>query len=118
MAAKLERSSGGLVAMQESLLKRYDQDPVIITSCAPIDERNVRPAPGRNLYRATPYCFRLPAYVAPGPTQLARPLRAPVNHDLDRDNRRDACIGMGQARGRTGINAHKHGSTTIDVAMA
>jgi FtsP/CotA-like multicopper oxidase with cupredoxin domain len=105
------------VAMQESLLKRYDQDPVIINKLWPIDEAQRAAGAWPQYYiGATPYCFRLPAYVTPGPTQVAHPpghMSAMMATDAQDETR---ALEMGQAPGTHWYHAHKHGSTTIDVA--
>ena len=104
-------------AMQENLLKRYDQDPVIINKLWPIDEAQRAAGAWPQYYiGATPYCFRLPAYVTPGPTQVSRPpghMSAMTSTGAMEETR---ALEMGQAPGTHWYHAHKHGSTTIDVA--
>jgi FtsP/CotA-like multicopper oxidase with cupredoxin domain len=98
------------VATQESLLKQYDTDPVIINKLWPVDEAQRKAGAWPQYYiGATPYCFRLPAYTPPGPSQSAHP----ANHGGMEQTR---ALQMGQAPGTHWYHAHKHGSTAIDVS--
>jgi FtsP/CotA-like multicopper oxidase with cupredoxin domain len=100
------------VATQESLLKQYDSDPVIINKLWPVDEAQRKAGAWPQYYiGATPYCFRLPAYTPPGPTQSAHP----PSHGAGATEQARALL-MGQAPGTHWYHAHKHGSTAIDVS--
>jgi FtsP/CotA-like multicopper oxidase with cupredoxin domain len=104
------------VATQERLLKQYDNDPVILNRLWPVDEAQLRAGAWPQYYiGGTPYCFRLPAYVPPGPRQSARP--AEHNAAAMSANAMDQmrALVMGQAPGTHWYHAHKHGSTTINV---
>jgi FtsP/CotA-like multicopper oxidase with cupredoxin domain len=101
------------VATQESLLKQYDTDPVIINKLWPVDEAQRRAGAWPQYYiGATPYCFRLPAYTPPGPTQSAHPASHGAAGAMDEAR----ALQMGQAPGTHWYHAHKHGSTAIDVS--
>jgi FtsP/CotA-like multicopper oxidase with cupredoxin domain len=92
------------VATQTDLLKKYDADPVIVRKLWPADQAQINVGAWPQYYvGATPYCFRLPAYTPP--THNA-------GHSMD--GMRDLL--MGQSPGTHWYHAHKHGSTTIDVA--
>jgi FtsP/CotA-like multicopper oxidase with cupredoxin domain len=100
------------VATQEKLLKQYDSDPVITNKLWPVDEAQRKAGAWPQYYiGATPYCFRLPAYTPPGPSQSAHP----ASHGAAAMEQTRA-LQMGQAPGTHWYHAHKHGSTTIDVA--
>ena len=100
------------VATQESLLKQYDTDPVIINKLWPVDEAQRKAGAWPQYYiGATPYCFRLPAYTPPGPSQSAHP----ASHGAGAMEQTRA-LQMGQAPGTHWYHAHKHGSTAIDVS--
>jgi FtsP/CotA-like multicopper oxidase with cupredoxin domain len=100
------------VATQESLLKQYDTDPVIINKLWPVDEAQRKAGAWPQYYiGATPYCFRLPAYAPPGPSQSAHP----ANHG-GAGGEQARALQMGQAPGTHWYHAHKHGSTAIDVS--
>jgi hypothetical protein len=105
------------VATQEQLLKQYDSDPVILNKLWPIDEAQRRAGAWPQYYiGATPYCFRLPAYQPPSSTQSAHPpghMAAMTSTAAMEESR---ALQMGQAPGTHWYHAHKHGSTTIDVA--
>ena len=96
---------------QQKLLKQYDADPTITRKLWPVDAAQIKAGAWPQFYiGAYPYCFRLPPYTAQdypsgpaipashGPTQARRTLQ------------------MGQAPGLHWYHAHKHGSTTINVA--
>jgi FtsP/CotA-like multicopper oxidase with cupredoxin domain len=101
------------VATQESLLKQYDNDPVIINKLWPVDEAQRKAGAWPQYYiGATPYCFRLPAYTPPGPSQSAHP----ANHGGAGAGEQTRALQMGQAPGTHWYHAHKHGSTAIDVS--
>ena len=101
---------------QEDLLKAYDSEPAIANKLWPVDEAQLKAGAWPQYYiGATPYCFRLPRYVAP-------PAAAPADHAAHAAARTvvtpDAgrVLQMGQAPGTHWYHAHKHGSTAIDVA--
>jgi FtsP/CotA-like multicopper oxidase with cupredoxin domain len=101
------------VATQESLLKQYDTDPVIINKLWPVDEAQRKAGAWPQYYiGATPYCFRLPAYTQPGPSQSAHP----PSHGAAGAPEQTRALQMGQAPGTHWYHAHKHGSTAIDVS--
>jgi FtsP/CotA-like multicopper oxidase with cupredoxin domain len=103
------------VATQESLLKQYDANPAILNKLWPVDEAQRKAGAWPQYYiGATPYCFRLPAYAPPGPTQSARPAHHGGAAGGTMEQAR--ALQMGQAPGTHWYHAHKHGSTTIDVA--
>jgi FtsP/CotA-like multicopper oxidase with cupredoxin domain len=100
-------------AMQEGLLKRYDQDPVIVNKLWPVDEAQIKEGAWPQYYiGATPYCFRLPSY-----TETTWPPKAPAHpaaHGLMMEHAVPPLL-MGQAPGTHWYHAHKHGSTTLNV---
>jgi FtsP/CotA-like multicopper oxidase with cupredoxin domain len=105
------------VATQEQLLKQYDSDPVILNKLWPIDEAQRRAGAWPQYYiGATPYCFRLPAYQPPSPTQSAHPPGHMAGMISTAAMEESRALQMGQAPGTHWYHAHKHGSTTIDVA--
>ena len=105
------------VSTQENLLKRYDADPVIVRKLWPVDDAQRRAGAWPQYYiGATPYCFRLPAYQPAASTQSAHPPghAAATTPATAMDQSR--ALQMGQAPGTHWYHAHKHGSTTINVA--
>ncbi len=106
---------------QERLLKQYDSS--IVNKLWPVDQAQIRAGAWPQYYiGAFPYCFRLPEYVSdtPPPTQASRPVsHVMASHTAAMtsavpDVRRS--LQMGQAPGLHWYHAHKHGSTTINVA--
>jgi FtsP/CotA-like multicopper oxidase with cupredoxin domain len=100
-------------AMQEALLKRYDQDPVIVKKLWPVDQAQIDEGAWPQYYiGATPYCFRLPLY-----TETTWPPKGPAHppaHGLMME-RAAPPLQMGQTPGTHWYHAHKHGSTTLNV---
>jgi FtsP/CotA-like multicopper oxidase with cupredoxin domain len=94
-------------AEQEKLLKRYDSDPTIAEKLWPVDAAQLAEGQWPQYYIGSyPYCFRLPDWpptpASHGPAGHGVPATAPLQ--------------MGQAPGIHWYHAHKHGSTTINVA--
>jgi FtsP/CotA-like multicopper oxidase with cupredoxin domain len=101
------------VATQESLLKQYDDGEGIVNKLWPVDDAQRKAGAWPQYYiGATPYCFRLPAYTPPGPSQSAHP----ANHGGAGAGEQTRALQMGQAPGTHWYHAHKHGSTAIDVS--
>lgn len=104
---------------QIALLKRYDSDPANREKLLPTDLRQRAEGAWPQYYiGAYPYCFRLPAY-----TEASWPPAAPmvpsshVGHaGLRMQPPPERPLVMGQAPGTHWYHAHKHGSTTINVA--
>ncbi len=84
------------VDTQLELLAEYDRDPAIKRKLLPPDLEKIAQGQWPQYYiGAYPYCFRLPEF----PTGAA-----------------PGAVRMGQAPGTHWYHAHKHGSTTINVA--
>jgi FtsP/CotA-like multicopper oxidase with cupredoxin domain len=102
-----------LVAQQLELLALYDADPSIKNKLLPVDLKQWASGSWPQYYiGAFPYCFQLPEYkekVWP-PAGLAHP----VSHGADADA--PPPLQMGQSPGTHWYHAHKHGSTTVNVA--
>jgi FtsP/CotA-like multicopper oxidase with cupredoxin domain len=99
------------VNSQIDLLKRYDSNPVIKNKLLPIDQAQRAAGAWPQYYiGAYPYCFRIPEYAArnwpPGGAH-------PPSHVGSTQTR---ALQMGQSPGTHWYHAHKHGSTTINVA--
>jgi FtsP/CotA-like multicopper oxidase with cupredoxin domain len=102
-----------LVVQQLNLLAQYDADPAILNKLLPVDLKQWASGSWPQYYiGAFPYCFQLPEYkekVWP-PAGLAHP----VAHGADADA--PPPLQMGQSPGTHWYHAHKHGSTTVNVA--
>jgi FtsP/CotA-like multicopper oxidase with cupredoxin domain len=100
-------------AMQEALLKKYDQDPVIVNKLWPVNQAQINEGAWPQYYiGATPYCFRLPLYpdaIWPPKAPAHPPAHGPMMEHAA------APLLMGQAPGTHWYHAHKHGSTTLNV---
>ncbi|MEJ0074496.1 MAG: multicopper oxidase domain-containing protein [Alphaproteobacteria bacterium] len=99
------------VNSQLDLLKRYDANPNIKNKLLPIDQAQRAAGAWPQYYiGAYPYCFRIPAYASrnwpPGGAH-------PPSHVATTQSR---ALQMGQSPGTHWYHAHKHGSTTINVA--
>jgi FtsP/CotA-like multicopper oxidase with cupredoxin domain len=103
-------------ASQEALLKAYDSNPAIVNKLWPVNARQIREGAWPQYYiGAYPYCFTLPRYVPPPPAQAVHAAHvARAAQGLPEDDART--LRMGQAPGTHWYHAHKHGSTTINVA--
>jgi FtsP/CotA-like multicopper oxidase with cupredoxin domain len=100
-------------AEQERLLKLYDANPAIKHKLWPIDEAQLKINAWPQYYiGAYPFCFRLPEYVE---RRLPAPPAHPVAHTAAAAEEART-LQMGQAPGTHWYHAHKHGSTTINVA--
>ncbi len=96
---------------QQKLLKQYDADPTITRKLWPVDAAQIKAGAWPQFYiGAYPYCFRLPPYTAQ--TFPSGPA-IPAAHGPNQARR---TLQMGQAPGLHWYHAHKHGSTTINVA--
>jgi FtsP/CotA-like multicopper oxidase with cupredoxin domain len=103
---------------QEVLLKAYDSNPYILNKLWPVNAAQIAQGAWPQYYvGAYPYCFRLPRYTPPLPTQSAHPAShtAAVPAAATRPDQGRALL-MGQSPGTHWYHAHKHGSTTINVA--
>src|ERR1043165_4776795 len=99
------------VASQLDLLKRYDSNPNIKNKLLPVDLAQKAIGAWPQYYiGAYPYCFRIPAYAQRNwpPGQAHPPSHAGVAQAR--------ALQMGQSPGTHWYHAHKHGSTTINVA--
>jgi FtsP/CotA-like multicopper oxidase with cupredoxin domain len=97
---------------QEALLKAYDSNPAIKNKLWPVNEAQIKADAWPQYYvGAYPYCFALPRFVPPTPGQAAQP----AAHDHGGAEQSRALV-MGQSPGTHWYHAHKHGSTTINVA--
>jgi FtsP/CotA-like multicopper oxidase with cupredoxin domain len=104
------------VTMQQNLLQQYDSDPAIVNKLWPIDnDQRAAGAWPQYYIGATPYCFRLPAYKPPAPTQKVHPQGHATPMGLASAMQETRALVMGQSPGTHWYHAHKHGSTTIDV---
>jgi FtsP/CotA-like multicopper oxidase with cupredoxin domain len=104
---------------QLALLRRYDADPAIKNKLLPVNEAQIRRGAWPQYYiGAFPYCFRLPRYTEQASTPGARPPEpSHVEHVHPGPPRAPPrTLQMGQAPGTHWYHAHKHGSTTINVA--
>jgi FtsP/CotA-like multicopper oxidase with cupredoxin domain len=99
---------------QERLLKRYDGNSEIVKKLWPVDAAQIKAGAWPQFYiGAFPYCFRLPAY----PQNTWPPaLAAHPSAHTAAAVAESRGLQMGQAPGTHWYHAHKHGSTTIDVA--
>ncbi|MEA2873272.1 MAG: hypothetical protein QOH67_3248, partial [Hyphomicrobiales bacterium] len=99
------------VNSQIELLKRYDSNPNIKNKLLPVDMAQRAAGAWPQYYiGAYPYCFRLPAYTS----RVWPPGQAhPPSHGGATQGR---VLQMGQSPGTHWYHAHKHGSTTINVA--
>jgi len=103
-----------LVVQQLNLLAQYDADPAIRNKLLPVDLKQWADGAWPQYYiGAFPYCFRLPEYKdkAWPPAQPAHP---PVHAAMRADG--GPPLLMGQSPGTHWYHAHKHGSTTVNVA--
>jgi FtsP/CotA-like multicopper oxidase with cupredoxin domain len=99
------------VTNQTDLLNRYDANPAIKNKLGPIDAAQRAAGAWPQYYiGAYPYCFRLPRYAArnwpPGGARTPSHVATTQSRALQ----------MGQSPGTHWYHAHKHGSTTINVA--
>jgi FtsP/CotA-like multicopper oxidase with cupredoxin domain len=102
---------------QEGFLKAYDSNPAIVNKLWPVDQAQLRAGAWPQYYvGAVPYCFRLPRYAAAMQTQVAHP--PALGHNMPGMTAGDQgrALMMGQSPGTHWYHAHKHGSTTINVA--
>jgi FtsP/CotA-like multicopper oxidase with cupredoxin domain len=98
------------VASQLALLARYDANPTILNKLLPIDLAQLGAGAWPQYYiGAFPYCFRIPEYNGPWPP-VGRP------HPPGHSGTQRPALQMGQSPGTHWYHAHKHGSTTINVA--
>ena len=105
------------VATQEDLLKRYDADPVITRKLWPVDDAQRKAGAWPQYYiGAVPYCFRLPAFQPAAAGQAAHPPGHDAATTPVATREQSRALVMGQAPGTHWYHAHKHGSTTINVA--
>ena len=101
---------------QIELLQRYDSDPAIKNKLLPIDLAQRAAGAWPQYYiGAYPYCFRLPHYVARRCRRSRRARRAHVAM-MSMACGQGRALQMGQSPGTHWYHAHKHGSTTINVA--
>src|SRR5262245_54363124 len=107
---------------QEVLLKAYDSNPYILNKLWPVNAAQIAHGAWPQYYiGAYPYCFRLPRYSPPLPTQSAHPAShaaaavVPAAATAAAPDQGRALV-MGQSPGTHWYHAHKHGSTTINVA--
>jgi FtsP/CotA-like multicopper oxidase with cupredoxin domain len=102
-----------LVVQQLDLLAKYDADPSIVNKLLPVDLKQWASGTWPQYYiGAFPYCFQLPEYketVWP-PAGLAHPVAHGATDDAPPP------LQMGQSPGTHWYHAHKHGSTTVNVA--
>ena len=97
---------------QEALLKAYDSNPAIKNKLWPVNAAQIKAGAWPQYYvGAYPYCFNLPRYTAPLPSQSAHP----ASHNMGHAEQTRALI-MGQSPGTHWYHAHKHGSTTLNVS--
>lgn len=102
-----------LVVQQLNLLAQYDADPAIKNKLLPVDLKQWAEGAWPQYYiGAFPYCFRLPLYAGAWPP--AQPARPPA-HGMMMEHGQRPLI-MGQSPGTHWYHAHKHGSTTVNVA--
>jgi FtsP/CotA-like multicopper oxidase with cupredoxin domain len=112
-------------AMQEKLLRKYDEKPDI-KKLWPVDQAQIQEGAWPQYYLgAYPYCFRLPEYTA---TTWPPPVPAAAHDEAHAGGAGAAELAaraaaeparpllMGQAPGTHWYHAHKHGSTAIDVS--
>jgi FtsP/CotA-like multicopper oxidase with cupredoxin domain len=103
-----------LVVQQLNLLHQYDADPAILNKLLPVDLKQWAEGAWPQYYiGAFPFCFRLPEY-----KDKAWPPAAPAHPASHGAMTADAPppLLMGQAPGTHWYHAHKHGSTTVNVA--
>jgi FtsP/CotA-like multicopper oxidase with cupredoxin domain len=94
------------------LLKAYDSNPAIVNKLWPVNAAQIKAGVWPQYYiGAYPYCFALPRYVPPLAGQAAHP---PAHAGPSPEGSRH--LVMGQSPGTHWYHAHKHGSTTINVA--
>jgi FtsP/CotA-like multicopper oxidase with cupredoxin domain len=96
---------------QLALLKRYDANPNIVNKLLPIDLAQRAAGAWPQYYIGSyPYCFRIPDYAGrnwpPGAARVPSHVQTQQARALQ----------MGQSPGTHWYHAHKHGSTTINVA--
>jgi len=99
---------------QERLLKAYDSDDTIKRKLWPVNDAQIKAGAWPQFYiGAFPYCFPLPSYTDGTwpPTQAAHP-SAHTAAAVEQTR----ALRMGQSPGTHWYHAHKHGSTTINVA--
>lgn len=109
---------------QERLLKEYDNAPrtVPIKKLWPIDAAQMRKELWPQYYIGSyPYCFRIPEYKEPTTTKVTAAERTVHTHgrgeaEIDVNQDPPLPLIMGQSPGLHWYHAHKHGSTTINVA--
>jgi len=95
-------------SQQEALLKAYDSNPAIKNKLWPVNEAQFKAGAWPQYYiGAYPYCFPLPRFVPS--------TSAPTGH-AGHDGEQPRPLVMGQSPGTHWYHAHKHGSTTINVA--
>ena len=108
--------------MQETLLKRYDQEVLKDHKDLwlwPVDAKQKAEHHWPQYYLgAFPYCFRIPQYLDAKWPPSADPhaVHAAGAGSAEKNKEDDRPLVMGQAPGTHWYHAHKHGSTTIDVA--
>jgi FtsP/CotA-like multicopper oxidase with cupredoxin domain len=104
-----------LVVQQLNLLAQYDADPAIVNKLLPVDLKQWADGTWPQYYiGAFPYCFRLPEYkdkVWPP----AAPMHPAAHGAMPMADAGPPLV-MGQAPGTHWYHAHKHGSTTVNVA--